>query len=210
IWGTTILISYFSSTLVLTKSALNNLENFAPKKTIEASEYDAIAVLSGGINRGLFEDSSSKVGEQFLKRIISGLGLYESSKKPMIILGGKVMKDEPAESETAEKILIELGVPKEKIILDVKSRNTYENMTELSKIINKYKFKRVVLVSSAIHMKRSIELAQKMGIPVTPCPSAYLVDKKIHIEDLLPTQKNMKINAILIYELLGNLKYKLY
>ena len=210
IWGVTIVISYLSTTLAVTKSILINLESFAPKKTISSSDYDAIAVLTGGINRGFFEDSSSKVGEQFLKRIISGLGLYESSKKPLIILGGKTLKNEPAESETAERILIELGVPKEKIILDIKSKTTYENMIELAKIINKYKFKRVVLVTSAIHMKRSIEVAQKMGIPITAYPSAYLTDDHIHFEDLLPTQKNIKINAILLYELLGNIKYSLY
>lgn len=210
IWGSTIAISYLSTTLVISKYVLNNLEGFAPKKIINASEYDAIAILSGGIKRGLFEDNSSKVGEQFLKRLISGLGLYESSKKPIIILGGKTLKNEPAESETAEKILIELGVPKEKIILDVNSRNTYENMLELSKIINKYKFKKVVLVSSAIHMKRSLDTAKKMNLPVIAYPSAYLVDKKIHIEDILPSQKNIRINAILIYELLGNIKYRTY
>jgi uncharacterized SAM-binding protein YcdF (DUF218 family) len=210
IWIFTILVSYLSTTLVVTKSVLNDLEGFAPKKTINSSDYDAIAVLTGGINRGLFEDSSSKIGEQFLKRLISGLGLYESSKKTLIILGGKTLKNEPAESETAENILTDLGVPKEKIILDTISRNTYENFVELGKIINKYKFKRVVLVTSAIHMKRCITVTQKMGIPITPYPAAYLTDKGIRFEDLIPSQKNIKINAILIYELLGNIKYRAF
>jgi uncharacterized SAM-binding protein YcdF (DUF218 family) len=210
IWIFTILVSYLSTTLVVTKPLLNDLESFAPKKAVTSTDYDAIAVLTGGINRGLFEDSSSKIGEQFLKRLISGLGLYESSKKPLIILGGKTLKNEPAESETAEKILTDLGVPKEKIILDIKSRNTYENFIELGKIINKYKFKRVVLVTSAIHMKRCISVARKMGIPITPYPAAYLTDKSLRFEDLLPSQRNIKINAILIYELLGNIKYRVF
>ncbi|MEI6079297.1 MAG: YdcF family protein [bacterium] len=210
IWILTIVVSYLSTTLVASKPALQDLEAFAPKKAISSSEYDAIAILTGGINKGLFEDASSKVGEQFLKRLISALGLYESSKKPLIILGGKTQKDELAESEIAEKILADLGVPKDKMILDVESRNTYENFVELEKIVKEHKFKKVVLVTSAIHMKRSLNMAQKLGVSVIPYPAAYLVDKGLHIEDLIPSQKNIRVNAILVYELLGNIRYKAY
>ena len=65
-----------------------------------------------------------------------------------------------------------LGVPKEKIRIDAKSNNTWENAVELNKMFAN-KTIHVGLVTSGYHMKRSEKEFKKYFRNVVPLLASY-------------------------------------
>jgi len=55
------------------------------------------------------------------------------------------------------------------------SLNTYENAVEVKKILQAKGIQRILLVTSALHMPRSLAIFQKQGIDTIPAPTDFLV-----------------------------------
>ena len=124
-------------------------------------------------------------------RIIHGAQLYNQGKAPLLIMsGGRIdwqsstdqtrPNQNPLESESAEmaKLAEALGVPSTAILQDPTSLNTYENAVNVKKILQNRGIKRVLLVTSAMHMPRSIAIFKKQGIEVIPAPTDFLISEQ--------------------------------
>lgn len=81
------------------------------------------------------------------------------------------------EAEGAESLLTALGVPRERLIIEAKSRDTYENAVflkeELAREGELGPGKRWVLVTSAYHMPRAIGAFRAAGFDVEAWPVDY-------------------------------------
>jgi len=85
---------------------------------------------------------------------------------------GALIYDEGAEAPLALRLLESLGIPRARITLEDRSRNTVENAV-LSKAIAQPKpGERWLLVTSAHHLPRAVGVFRKAGFPV----EAYPVD----------------------------------
>jgi uncharacterized SAM-binding protein YcdF (DUF218 family) len=113
----------------------------------------------------------------FIERINHGLYLYQNKiVKTIIITGGYGVKQVYSDSELGKNYLIQKGVKKEDIFIEEVSTNTYENLIESKKIMKLNAMETALIVSDPLHMKRSISLAQNIGINCTASPtktSAY-------------------------------------
>jgi uncharacterized SAM-binding protein YcdF (DUF218 family) len=82
-----------------------------------------------------------------------------------------------SEAEGAESLLTALGVPRDRLILEAKSRDTYENAVflkeELTRTGELGPDKRWVLITSAYHMPRSMGAFRAAGFNVEPWPVDY-------------------------------------
>lgn len=83
-----------------------------------------------------------------------------------------------SEADDMYKTALELGVPKECIILEKTSQNTVENMLcallELQRTFWLNKVKKVLLVTTTYHMRRSLAIARYLfpaHINIIPCPA---------------------------------------
>lgn len=81
------------------------------------------------------------------------------------------------EAEGAESLLTALGVPRDRLILEAKSRDTYENAVFLKQELTRQgelgPGKRWVLVTSAYHMPRAIGAFRAAGFDVEAWPVDY-------------------------------------
>jgi uncharacterized SAM-binding protein YcdF (DUF218 family) len=81
------------------------------------------------------------------------------------------------EAEGAESLLTALGVPRDRLILEAKSRDTYENAVFLKEELTRQgelgPGKRWVLVTSAYHMPRAIGAFRAAGFDVEAWPVDY-------------------------------------
>jgi uncharacterized SAM-binding protein YcdF (DUF218 family) len=77
---------------------------------------------------------------------------------------------------------VRLGVPRNAIVAETKSRTTYENAAEARTLLGP---STVLLVTSAGHIPRAVALFNKQGFQVTPYPCGYL--SKDRPEDLPDT-----------------------
>ena len=104
--------------------------------------------------------------------------------------------------------------------LETNSRNTYENAVETKKILDARGIDRIVLVTSAMHMPRSVAIFEKQGFTVTPAPTDYMVtqadwdyyfapDPAIQVFNLFPGAEAMDRFARALKEYLGMVVYRL-
>jgi uncharacterized SAM-binding protein YcdF (DUF218 family) len=113
-----------------------------------------------------------------------------------------------------------IGVPSESIWQQPKSRNTYEDALYSAQILKEQGIRRILLVTSAWHMPRSVRLFQAQGLEVVPAPADFYVtdadwnrltslDLRAQILGLLPSVDNLGLTTRMLKEYLGMLVYDL-
>ncbi len=123
-----------------------------------AEPYDAIVVLMSSTIPAHGMIPFPSLDEYMFRRLDEAWRLYRLEPKPIIVAGGPVNPFVPWENENkiACDYLIQWGVSTKDVISEDKSRDTFESAIELRKILQKRGWKRYLLVTSAIHMPRSM------------------------------------------------------
>ena len=107
------------------------------------------------------------------ERITEGLRLALKHPEAKVIftggVGGLLSKDVEATGPVAQ-FLKDTGIAPDRIVLEGRSRNTYENAVFTRDIVQPKPGDRWYLVTSAYHMPRSIGLFRKAGFDVTAYP----------------------------------------
>lgn len=138
---------------------------------------EAIVVLGGATKPALPPRPEVDLSEQG-DRIFYAAQLYKQQKAPLIIVsGGRIDWTRQGAPESADmaNILSQIGVPASAIIQDPDSLNTYENAVNVRKILNARGIHQVLLVTSALHMPRSLSIFKHQGIAAIPAPTDFLV-----------------------------------
>jgi uncharacterized SAM-binding protein YcdF (DUF218 family) len=82
-----------------------------------------------------------------------------------------------SEAEGAAALFTQLGIPRERLILEAAARDTYENAALLKQELDKRgeigPGKRWLLITSAYHMPRAIGAFRRAGFDVEPWPVDY-------------------------------------
>jgi uncharacterized SAM-binding protein YcdF (DUF218 family) len=123
-------------------------------------------------------------------RFIQIANLYHRGiVKKIIVSGGtgKLSQDEPPESVFLRTQFIANGVNDSDIVIESRSRNTSENAIFSKHISDSLQLKPpVILVTSALHMKRSVSVFKKVGFECIPLPCDYKVTpQKFSFENVI-------------------------
>jgi uncharacterized SAM-binding protein YcdF (DUF218 family) len=182
---------------------------YKPASLAEVNTCDAYVVLGGGITENVPDiDGKGALGAHALPRVVTAYRLYMRAKKPIIFSGGKIFNRVP-EAEIAKRLLISLGVPPHHIITEGKSIDTYENAQYVKEIADKNQFKKIVLITSAFHMKRSYLLFNKRFQEIIPYPTDYQISRGSYdVLSFLPNAWSLGLVEIAVKEYLGVLFYK--
>lgn len=117
------------------------------------------------LGSGLFGD---KVPPLLAQRLDKGLAIYEKfNRKPVIIVSGGQGEDEwISEAEAMAGYLIDKGVPADSILLENKSRTTFENLTFSKQLMlaQGREQDRVVLVTNSFHALRAGIYMKQVGL----------------------------------------------
>lgn len=96
------------------------------------------------------------------ERIRKGAELYKSKKVPMLIMsGGGVLFDTFYTTQMAD-YAVRLGIPRKNIIEEKNSLSTYESAKACYPILKKIKSKKIVIVTSKFHTRRSLVIFTKV------------------------------------------------
>jgi uncharacterized SAM-binding protein YcdF (DUF218 family) len=143
-----------------------------PYPTQVAASYprtDAIVVLGGGWMPDIEEALDNPSADDVYTRLGFGRRLYLAGRAPMILLSGG---DGEAQRMAARLAL--LGVPPARMWIESRSRDTHENAVYSAQLLRRAGARRVLLVTSAIHMGRAVASFRKQGVEVVPAPSMPL------------------------------------
>ncbi|MBQ8797675.1 MAG: YdcF family protein [Oscillospiraceae bacterium] len=108
-------------------------------------------------------------------RAVTGAKLYAQNRIGYFVYCGAVSWEFEgellAEAEISAKVLMKNGVPADKILLDKESTTTKENMIcatlQLARRIKLPNMRRVTIVTSASHVRRSVALAKRLFPRIT-------------------------------------------
>lgn len=134
---------------------------------------DGIVVLGGGIDADLSMSHGKAVFTRAADRIVEAAALARQYPNARIIYSGgsaNLIDADAREADYAAAIFERLGVARERLTMERRSRNTKEN-AEFSKLLAAPKSgERWLLLTSAFHMPRSVGIFRKAGFAVEPYP----------------------------------------
>lgn len=182
---------------------------------------DAIVVLGGATKPAVAPRPTVDLSEGG-DRVFYAAQLYREGKAPWVISsGGRIdwRGGGAPESGDMAVILQTLGVPKSAILQDPNSFNTYENTVNVRAILNAYNLNKVLLVTSALHMPRSLAIFKRQKIDAIPAPTDFLVTQQeiqeldssneAFILNLLPDVEKLEKSTKAIKEYIGIVIYRL-
>jgi uncharacterized SAM-binding protein YcdF (DUF218 family) len=151
------------------------LEERFPRWDATRGAPDGIIVLGGAISPDVSSTRDEVALNEAAERLTVAAELARRYPDARIVFSGgsgALIYDEGAEAPLALRLLESLGIPRARITLEDRSRNTVENAV-LSKAIAQPKpGERWLLVTSAHHLPRAVGVFRKAGFPV----EAYPVD----------------------------------
>lgn len=217
----TIICLYLLATPALTLLTGRTLEYgypYVPLNNVETA--DAIVCLGGGVSESLCFCPEPLLNAAADRPYYSAV-LWKAGKAPVIIPSGVGIKNSDA------KFLLSLGVPENVIVVENSARNTEENARLVEQLIkavqeNQIDTKmtgnrkpKILLVTSAWHMKRSLLIFSKYasGLKVVPAPTDHEClrgDGAMRWEYLRPDAACIELNVRYIHEWMGWIYYKYF
>ncbi len=215
-----LIIMYVLFTAFGTSFLVVPLENmYLDEMNIESFDKGyPIVVLGGGV---YYSKERVYLNPHSLQRVVKGYELYQKLERPIVYSGGVAIgQNRMGESEVAAEWLSRLGVKKEDIIIENQARTTYENAVYVKRWLSEYNFdmslelrteldNTVYLVTSALHLPRSVLVFEKQGVDVIPVSSGIAIDHQPSWLDFLPNRGSLTANMMAVHEWLGLLWYKI-
>ena len=142
---------------------------FPPIPVAEVPTADAIVVLGGAINAPRDSRRPPNLSDA-ADRIWHAARLYHAGKAPLLVLSGGVHNEEDylPEAQAMQIFLKDLGVPPSAMLLESRSLNTRQNARFTADLLQTRGLRKVLLVTSALHMRRAQALFEGVGLQVIP------------------------------------------
>jgi len=131
-------------------------------------------------------------------RVLHGAQLYQAGKAPKLILSGGRIEwkgSGPPESDDMAQIAMAMGVPRADILEDPTSLNTYQNAVNVKAILKREGINRILLVTSAMHMPRSLAIFKKQDIEAIAAPTDFLISERT-IAEISGTRQAFLLNLL--------------
>jgi uncharacterized SAM-binding protein YcdF (DUF218 family) len=179
-WGS-LLVAWLLSTPVVVDLITTLLEDVPILRPEDLARGEAIVILGAGAHRFMPEYGGPGPNRLALERLRFGARLARVSGLPVLVSGEAV--------PMAESLWFDFGV--EPRWLEGGSLDTEDNGRNTADILRGEGIKRVVLVTHAAHMRRSMAEFAAQGIEVIPAPTAFLSnfegdDPEVKFLDYLP------------------------
>jgi uncharacterized SAM-binding protein YcdF (DUF218 family) len=151
-------------------------ERFPRPDSWPVGRVDGIVVVGGA------EDTRGAGGRELMalneaaERLTEAVALARRHPEARVVLSGGstalLFEDKPA-AEAAAELVAALGVTRDRITVENRSRNTHENALFTRELVAPKPGERWLLVTSAWHMPRAIGCFRRAGFAIEPWPVDY-------------------------------------
>lgn len=180
--------------------------NYRPVINVQ-KDISYVVVLSGGQSNDPDLPANMQLYGSSQQRLWEGLRLLKQLPEARLILsGGSYNLSEPTEASNLG-VLAQLCLQERaRIILETRSLNTAQQALYLKSIVGKKPF---YVVTSAIHMPRSMSVMNTTGLKAIPAPTDFtrFWSDERWTKKWIPNPYNLVYSTILMHELLGRLYY---
>lgn len=179
----------------------------------QGTKYAAGVLLTGDI--ATYDHATQRViGRSGSDRLMQIIELYQQGVIEKIIVSGgsgHLIYTDRTEAVYIGIYLSRIGIPEEAVIMDTLSKNTHQNTLHVAEILQQYNITEpVLLITSALHMKRAGACFERAGIPFIAYPTAKITGDRLYNFDhlFIPSVMTLKQWDLLIHELVGYVAYK--
>jgi uncharacterized SAM-binding protein YcdF (DUF218 family) len=190
---------------------VDNLQDgYSAAPSVRWSARNAIVLLAAGTIR--ISDSEPLTPTLYANgRIIEAMELYRSCKTAdrqclVLISGGDAQQHGTPESTVYAGVLTRLGVPAQDVQTETSSRNTFENARYSRGPVLVYDPQTLVLVTSGIHLRRSLLDFDHFGMKPLPVGA----DRQAATFSLWPLASNLQLCDLALHEYVGIAQFHLY
>ncbi len=173
-------------------------ERYPALDPARVGDAGAIVILAGGVRVDAPEYGSSAPGATSLERLVYGARLARQTHLPVLISGSRF----EAASMT-DFLQQDLGVSAKWV--ENQSRDTHQNAQFSAVILAREGVHKVVLVTSAAHMARSVVEFNQAGIDAVPAPAAMWTQRDKGVLAYVPNADALVRSQRAMYEGLGRL-----
>lgn len=170
---------------------------------------NAIVVLGAGT--AVVEGQALEPSYFVTGRLLRAAQLYTACKAAgkdcrLIVSGGDSQHHGEAEATVYGRALRALGIPQADLSIESRSMSTWQNAQFSRPILAEYAPQHVVLVTSGIHMRRSLQYFAHFGIVPQPVAGDWVNARW----ELLPDSWNFLLMDASVHEYLGMARYDVY
>ena len=181
--------------------------------TLKITDQYEVGIILGGFSGYDSEIKMLDFNAQSDRMIFAEQLYYQGKIKKILISGGNgtLINNKYREAKEIKNHLIRNKIPEEDIWIENTSRNTYENASNSAKILKEKGVNSILLITSAIHMRRSLFCFEEANIKPTPFSTDYTSKtRKFNLEYMLiPSMEGFIKWQDLIHEYIGYIVYRI-
>ena len=191
------------STPLVSALALRTLETYPPLPPgLIAVDAQAIVLLGGDATPASAEYGDETVGPMSLERLRYAADVHRRSGLPILVSGGALGAAKRPVGELMRDVLAkEFRVPVR--WTESASRTTAENASLSAAILRQEGVTKVLLVTHAWHMKRSVAAFERAGLKVVAAPTRATQAPEWRVDNFLPSAGGMLRSYHAMHEWLG-------
>lgn len=178
------------------------LESQYPVVTHVDPKIRWVVVLSGGQHQFEGMPANDLLTSESIKRLVEGVRLFHALPDAHLILSGGGSGSDQPEALLLAQLSKWFSIPERKIVLEQNSLNTADQARELGAIVHDQPF---YLVTSAIHMPRSMALCRQQGLYPIAAPTDFTFFWSTHglRKMIIPNPANLFYFSTAMHEILG-------
>lgn len=202
------LFSSYPGEFLLTRPLEDNFDPLSiSSMESKVNNSTVIVLLGGGVKRGT--PRGVEIGKITLARLYRAWQIHKKTGLNLVVSGGVVPgADNTSGAEIMKKVLLDLGVKEDKIILEKKAKNTWQNAVNTASLLEGKEYEQIILVTSALHMKRAVySFERNCKQDLIPAPANYIFKTDISLLDYLPNRESLDNSLAALHEWIGLVWY---
>ena len=189
--------------------------NFLLEKNFHSSNYypdslDGILILAGATKPNLTKEHNQINLNGLVERLTESIFLINKYPEARVIFSGgsgSLSNNTLTHASVAKQFFEKVGIKPERILYEDKSRNTYENILFSKEIAKPNINQKWLLVTSAFHLKRSLNIAEKLEWNFIPYATDFNKSKKFSWKISFNILSNLSEFQRASHEWLGLISY---
>ncbi|MBK8907942.1 MAG: YdcF family protein [Rhodospirillales bacterium] len=125
---------------------------------------DAVVVLGAAVV------APGEPGSAMRRRVAHAVGVMRECGAAHLVVSGGIVAAPPAEAHLMRDLALGRGVAATAIVIEDRSRNTFENAVYTGRIMRDRGWRRLMIVTDAFHMRRALYVFRRLGLAVEGAP----------------------------------------